>query len=65
MRISDSDNAKAVLVWVLMCCGLSIMVGIIVKLFTPTNQPATTTVNQYFVNNREVNYGTIQRPSGY
>ena len=60
-----SENLKAVLVWILMCCGLSLMVGIVVKLFTPKPQPPMTTINQYFVGNKEVNYGTIQLPNGY
>ena len=60
----DSDNLKAILVWVLMCVGLSIMVGVVVKLFSP-NQPATT-INQYFVNNQEVTqYGFPKQLNGY
>lgn len=62
MKISDSDNAKALLVTLLLFGGLSLSVGIVVKLFSKP-QPLTTTINQYFVGNKEVNYGTIQRPS--
>jgi predicted phage tail protein len=66
MKIFESDNFKAVLVWILMCCGLSLMVGIVVKLFTPKPQPPVTTINQYFVNNKEVTqYGIPKQLNGY
>lgn len=64
MKISDNENVKALLIWVLMCLGLSISIGIVIKLFTPKPQPPVTTINHYFVGNKEVNYGTVQRPDG-
>lgn len=61
----ESDNAKALLVTLLLFGGLSLSVGIVVKLFTPKPpQSPVTTINHYFIGNKEVNYGTVQLPNG-
>lgn len=58
MKISENENVKALLIWVLMCLGLSISIGIVIKLFTPKPpHPPITTINHYFIGNKEVNYG--------
>lgn len=64
---NDWENLKAVLVWVLMCLGLSFTVAIVFKLFTSNPQPATTTtINNYFVNNKEVTTNGVSKfPNGY
>lgn len=63
---NDWENLKAVLVWVLMCLGLSFSVAIVVKLFASNPQPATTTtINNYFIGNKEVNNGISKQFDGY
>lgn len=59
------DNIKAILVWALMCLGFTLSVAIVVKLLFPNQQPPTTTINNYFVNNKEIMYGVPKFPNGY
>lgn len=65
MKISEqnSDNIKACLTWVLMCCGLSLIFCIVAKVLSQSEP--TTNIYNFNIGNKEVNYGTIQRPSGY
>ena len=59
----DSDNLKAVLVWVLMCVGLGFTGVIFAKIFAP--ETPTTTINNYFIGNKEVFNGFSKFPHGY
>lgn len=59
-------NIEALLLWVLMCLGVTLSVAIVVKVFFSNKQPATTTtINNYFVNNQEVTNGFSKFPNGY
>lgn len=62
---NDWENLKAVLIWTLMCVGISLSVAIVVKLFAKPQPATTTTINNYFVNNQEVTNGFSKFPNGY
>lgn len=64
MKIVESENFKAFFVYLLICCGVLNMGVIFAKIFAPKPQPPVTTINHYFVGNKEVNYGTVQLPDG-